>query len=339
MLSASVQQEVVRNVAVSIGYYRTWFGNLTVAQNTAIPPTGYDQYCVTPPASTAYPGVGGTQMCNLYDPQPQYQGLASYLVQKASNFGKESDVYTGFDAIVNARFHGLILQGGMTAGHEVTNYCVQVNSPQDLVWYSNPSPSATTTSILEFANNNATNTSSVQGNITALVNDAVPCRINPPWYQNLQFKMIAVYTLPWWKIKLSANEQNLPSIPLQGTYSYRCSTAATCASAGVQFLPNSNGHTTFTGNPTNKVEVLTPQTVFPFGRDNQLDFRLAKDIHITERWKIEPTADFYNVLNANPILTIGTGYNTSAPGTPGAWRNVTSLLPGRLIKFGLHLDF
>jgi hypothetical protein len=85
--------------------------------------------------------------------------------------------------------------------------------------------------------------------------------------------------------------------------------------------------------------VLTPQTVFPFGRDNQLDFRLAKDINITERWKIEPTADFYNVLNANPILTIGTGYNTSAPGTPGAWRNVTSLLPGRLIKFGLHLDF
>jgi hypothetical protein len=289
--------------------------------------------------STAYPGFGGTQVCNLYDPQPQYLGKASYLVQKASNFGKESDVYTGIDAIVNARFHGLLLQGGMTAGHEVTNYCVQVNSPQDLVWTSNPSPSATTTSILEFNNNNATNTSSVQGNITALVNDAAPCHINPPWYQNLQFKMIAVYTLPWWKIKLSANEQNLPSIPLQGTYSYGCSTAAICTGSGVQFLPNTNNHTTFTGNPTNKVEVLTPQTLFPYGRNNQLDFRIAKDISITERWKIEPTADFFNVLNANPILTIGTAYNTSAPGVAGAWRNVTSLLPGRLIKFGLHLDF
>src|SRR5205807_2688247 len=171
MLSASVQQEVVRNVAVSVGYYRTWFGNLTVAQNTAIPTTGYDQYCVTPPASTAYPGFGGTQVCNLYDPQSLYLGRASYLVQKASNFGKESDVYTGIDAIVNARFHGVLLQGGMTAGHEVTNYCIEVNSPQDLFWTSNPSPS-TTTSILEFNNNNATNTSSVQGNITPLVNDA-----------------------------------------------------------------------------------------------------------------------------------------------------------------------
>jgi hypothetical protein len=328
MLSASVQQEVLRNVALSIGYYRTWFGNFSVAQNTAIPATGYDQYCVTPPANPAYPGVGGTQFCNLYDAQPQYQGKAAYLVQKASNFGKESDVYTGIDAIVNARFHGLILQGGVTAGHEVTNYCVQVNSPQDLFWYSNPSPGAS--SILEFSNNNATNTSSVQGNITALVNDATPCHINPPWYQNLQFKMIAVYTLPWWKIRVSANEQNLPSIPLQATYSYN--------TANVSFVNAAAGRT-LVGCSTCKLEALTPQTIFPFGRDNQLDFRLAKDFLITERWKIEPTADFYNLLNANPILTIGTAYNASAPGVAGAWRNVTSLLPGRLIKFGVHLDF
>ncbi len=39
--------------------------------------------------------------------------------------------------------------------------------------------------------------------------------------QNLQFKMAAVYTLPWQQIKLSVNEQNLPSIPLLASYSYR----------------------------------------------------------------------------------------------------------------------
>jgi len=328
MLSASIQQEVVRNVAVSIGYYRTWFGNLTVAQNTAIPTTGYDQYCVTPPASTAYPGFGGTQFCNLYDPQPQYRGSAAYLVQKASNFGNESDVYTGIDASVNARFHGLVLQGGVTAGHEVTNYCVQVNSPQDLFWTSNPSPIAT--SILQFNNPNTVNTASTVGTTANLVNDAAPCYINPPWYQNLQFKMSAVYTLPWWKIKLSANEQNLPSIPLQGTYSYK--------TTNVSFINPVPGRT-LVGCSACKIEALTPQTIFPFGRDNQLDFRVAKDISITERWKIEPTLDFFNLLNANPILSIGTAYNTSAPGVAGAWRNVTSLLPGRLIKFGVHLNF
>jgi hypothetical protein len=142
--------------------------------------------------------------------------------------------------------------------------------------------------------------------------------------------MSAVYTLPWWKIKLSANEQNLPSIPLQGTYSY--------GTANVSFINAPRGRT-LVGCSACKIEALTPQTIFPFGRDNQIDFRVAKDISITERWKIEPTLDFFNLLNANPILSIGTAYNTSAPGVTGAWRNVTSLLPGRLIKFGVHLNF
>jgi hypothetical protein len=184
---------------------------------------------------------------------------------------------------------------------------------------------------VEFGNNNITNVSNTQGNVTSLVNDAAPCYINAPWYQNLQFKMIAVYSLPWWKIKLSATEQNLPSIPLQGTDSF--------GSSNVSFVNPASGHSSLIGCTVCKVEVITPQTLFPFGRDNQLDFRLAKDINITERWKIEPTADFYNILNASPILTVGTGYNTSAAGTPGAWRNVTSLLPGRLIKFSVHVDF
>ncbi len=243
-MSASVQQEVVPGIALTFGFYRTWFGNLTVAQNTAIPASGYDQYCVTPPASTAYSGIGGTPLCNLYDPQPQYQGKATYQVQKAKNFscsrgnnalgcGNESDVYTGIEATVNARWHRLFLQGGVTAGHEVTNYCVEVNSPQDLHWVSNPSPLSS--SIIEFTDNNAAsnpNTGSVQAK-----NDAVPCYINPPWYQNLELKMAAVYTLPWWSIKLSANEQNLSSIPLQATYSYK--------STNVTFLPGAApGHTT-----------------------------------------------------------------------------------------------
>ena len=114
-----------------------------------------------------------------------------------------------------------MVQGGVTAGHEVTNYCVEVNSPQDLSWTSNPTP--TSTSVIEFGNNNF-----------SAANDAAPCYINPPWYQDLQFKMAAVYTLPWWKIKVSANEQNLPSIPLQGTLSYK-------AGNGISYV-NPTGH-------------------------------------------------------------------------------------------------
>ena len=38
-------------------------------------------------------------------------------------------------------------------------------------------------------------------------------------------------------------------------------------------------------------------------------------------------------------MSIGTSYNTSAPGASGAWRNVTTLLPARMVKFGVHVDF
>lgn len=144
MMSFSVQQQVTQGVAVSFGYYRTWFGNRMVAQNTAIPASGYEQYCETPAASQGY---GGTPLCNLYDPTNVNKGKANYLVQPASNFscsssanpnggvnapgcGNETDVFTGVDTLITARFHGLMVQGGVTAGHEVTNYCVEVNSPR-----------------------------------------------------------------------------------------------------------------------------------------------------------------------------------------------------------------
>ena len=334
MLTATVQQEITRGVALSFDYYRTWFGNRMVAQNTAIPASGYEQYCVTPTPSPFYSGYGTTPLCNLYDPTDVNKGKATYLVQPASNFscsatnngpgcGNITDVYSGVDALVNARFHGLILQGGVSAGHEVTNYCVEVNSPQDLYWTSNPTPGA---SVIEFPNNNF-----------GIANDAAPCYINPPWYQNLQFKMEGVYTLPWWKIKLSFDEINLPSIPLQGTLSYK-------AGSSISYVGAHPGHVftttpTLNGCATCKAEVVTPQTIFPYGRDNQLDFRLARDFVIRERWKIEPTASFYNIFNANPILSIASAYNATQPGLPGAWQNVSGLLPGRLVKFGVHFDF
>ncbi len=58
--TATVQQELTRGVAVSFGYYHTWYGNLTVAKNglpayNAATAGNYAQYCVTPPASNGAP--------------------------------------------------------------------------------------------------------------------------------------------------------------------------------------------------------------------------------------------------------------------------------------------
>jgi len=118
---------------VSIGYYRT------CSQS--------DGCAETPPSETAMTntcdaarehrlsGFGGNTVCNLYDPQPQLSRMP-HIWCRSLEFRQRIGCVHGIDASVNARFHGLVLQGGVTAGHEVTNYCVRVNSPQDLFWTS-----------------------------------------------------------------------------------------------------------------------------------------------------------------------------------------------------------
>jgi hypothetical protein len=50
--------------------------------------------------------------------------------------------------------------------------------------------------------------------------------------------------------------------------------------------------------------------------------------------------DFYNVLNANSVLSENFAYSTVTPG-PGVsgWRSPTSILLPRVFKFGVQLDF
>ena len=67
-----------------------------------------------------------------------------------------------------------------------------------------------------------------------------------------------------------------------------------------------------TGAP--KIELVTPQPVYNYGRNNQLDFRVSKVFTIHERFKIEPTVSFFNILECEPVLAVDTTYNTTAPG-------------------------
>jgi hypothetical protein len=353
-LSASVEHEIVPGISVEFGFYRTWFGNLTAvrtvltslpAGNTTgsilttggtavtlgspLPPSAFDPYSVNEPTDSRLPGSGG-QLTNLYDLEPQFFGHTGSLVEKASKFGNYSDVYTGIDSVVTARYHSLLIAGGITAGHEVTNYCVQVNSPMDLYYSFNPSPS-----VQEYVNQNF-----------STAGTEIPCAINPPWYQNLQFKVQGVYTVPWQKIKLSVSEQNLPSIPLSASDSFSSTSKTTCypAASCTSFVAQPvvvwgvAGRTTLSAG-TGNVQLITPQTLFQEGRNNQLDFRVAKEFHIRERWMIEPTVDFFNLFDAGSVLAIATTYNNLTPGTTGAWKNVNTLLGPRIIKFGVHVDF
>ena len=61
----------------------------------------------------------------VHGPEPAVlHDVAVLHVQKASNFGDVSDVYTGYDFNANARLpRGGIASGGVSIGHEVTDIC------------------------------------------------------------------------------------------------------------------------------------------------------------------------------------------------------------------------
>ena len=78
------------------------------------------------------------------------------------------------------------------------------------------------------------------------------------------------------------------------------------------------------------VPLLAPQTQFE-KRINQLDVRLTKIIRIG-RYRLEGQFDVYNAFNASPILSVN---NTYGP----AWLRPIQILDGRIVKFGMELNF
>jgi hypothetical protein len=62
-----------------------------------------------------------------------------------------------------------------------------------------------------------------------------------------------------------------------------------------------------------------------------MDFRVAKSFTVP-RGRLQANVGLYNLFNANSTLTWNTRYGSS-------WLVPTTILQGRLIKFGAQLDF
>jgi hypothetical protein len=143
--SIGIEHEVVRGVALSATYYRRWFGNFTVTDNTLVSPSDYDQYCITAPSDDRLGAISGSRICGLYDINPAKFGQVASVTGLAEKFGKPTEVYNGFDLNIAARFgKGGSLTGGWNVGNTFvsgaaggttfskTNNCFVVDSPQQL---------------------------------------------------------------------------------------------------------------------------------------------------------------------------------------------------------------
>jgi hypothetical protein len=220
-------------------------------------------------------------------------------VTLSSKFGKQTDVFNGFDVVVNARPRpGLLIQGGTSSERRSTNNC-------DLVAQV-PEAGVEAGAIVTRANF-GTNGSSVPRQFC----DA------PGTFQT-QLKLLGSFVIPVIDVQASASLQNLPGPELSANYIVPNATVA-----------RTLGRSLASGANSVTVSLIEPRTMFG-DRSNQLDLRFAKILRFG-RTRANIGVDVYNALNSNDVLTVSSAFAT--------WQRPQSILNARFVKFVAQVDF
>ena len=298
-VSTSIQHELTSGVALSAGYFRTWYGNFTVTDNLAVTPADYDSFCITAPTDSRLPGGGGNEICGLFDIKPTAFGKVDNLTTQASNFGKVTEVYDGIDLTMSARFgQGGLLAGGVSTGRTVVDDCdlvAKLDNPSQPALNSRRSPRPQ-----EF------------------------CRETNPWIGQTQIKFNVVYPLPY-DMQVSTVFQNLAGVPYQANY--RVANAALASSLG-RNLGSCGTRAVCTARA--RLDMLEPFSMRE-DRLTQLDIRLTKFVRLG-RVNIRGMFDIYNLFNGGTVLRTNSSFGSS-------WLKPQTILAGRIFKFGGQLDF
>ena len=137
-ISAVIQHELHPGFSVTAGYYRTWFSNKTVTDNTLVSPSDFSPFCVTAPSDPRLPNGGGYQVCGSYNLNPNKFGQVNNFVQTSAS-GQQTEVFNGVDISENWRFgKGGLLQGGVSFGRTQYNNCSVPDVPALYCQYQRP---------------------------------------------------------------------------------------------------------------------------------------------------------------------------------------------------------
>ncbi len=300
--SLNVQHQLTNRLGVNAGYFRTWYGNFLVTDNVLVSPEDFDSFCISGPANPRLPNGGGEKVCGLLDLKPAAFGRVSNVVNRNSVYGRQQDIYNGFDATVNARFgNGGLIVGGLSTGHTVTDNCeVMAKVPE----YAINSTAAITTNNPAGPNNAPSRFCHVEQARSALT----------------QLKLSGAYTLRW-DIRASVNYQNIAGLPT--TAQYVVSGAEMAAALGR--TPSAGARASAL------VELIEPQNLFREKRLNQLNLAFTRVLRFGTS-RVQPRIEIANAFNANTVTQMTTRYGP-------AWETVRGYLPPRLIKFGVQWDF
>src|SRR5262249_37704252 len=146
---------------------------------------------------------------------------------------------------------------------------------------------------------------------------------------------------PLWRgITVAAVYQNLPGINQTATLTL---TSAQLANASTPSSPLLVATTTALGRNVSAATGFVSLQAIPTGtlrekRQQQLDLRFSKTFTVNTM-RLRAGFDIYNATNSNDVLAINTSYTPSATTPGGAWLTPSTILPGRLYKFNVNVNF
>ena len=276
--SVSVQQELAPNVSVLVGYFYRRFGNFAVDDNLAVGPGDFDTFSITTPLDSQLPTGGGDRLGEFYDVKPAKFGDVDILRTSASNYGDIFQTYKGVDVTIHARLANALLQGGVSTGRELYDYCGVIDElPEMLINRSTKIP-------------------------------ADQCGVQQPFLT--QVKLIGSYDLPWDVVVAGTyqNSYNTTSIsPNLNPGQPRLGIAATWLATNAVVAPELGRN--LSGRSSASINIVEPGTLFG-ERLQQLDFRVARTFRTEGGVSIRAMFDLYNALNTNTLVVLSTSYGT-----------------------------
>ena len=241
-MSAEVQRQIGRDMSMTVGYYRNWYGNFRVTDNLAVSAADFNSFCVNAPKDARLPNGGGYQVCDLYDISPAKFGQSNNLVRPAKDFGKQTQVSNFFTFALDARFaSGVRFGGGIDTGRTTTDICEVRKALPEL-------------------------------NISGSVTPTNPyCHVSSPFSGNTQIKLNGSYPLPH-EFFISALYQNL-SGPAY-TADWAAPTALIAPSLGRDLAGGSRTATVGLFSPNTHYDDRTTRLDMRFGKSVRLTQRV-----------------------------------------------------------------